>query len=517
MQRKRSTAARQNVKPSGSPRAKKSYDKESPSRSGKSFSDKPYEKRKREDSGTFDKPKRSYSSEGKSSFKKSDSNYSDRPKRTFSNDENSTDRQRRSYSDSEKPAFKRNSESSFDKPKRYSSSEDKPYAKKSGSSYSDRPKRTFSKDENSSDRPRRSYSDSEKPAFKRNSESSFDKPKRYSSSEDKPYAKKTGSSYSDRPKRTFSKDENSTDRPRKEAYSDRKPFDGKKDGARPFSADKNIKKDSRPFRERTAPKADIETEAISENTQYTLRTKKPKFVPKESDGTIRLNRYISNSGVCSRREADELISQGLVTVNGIVVTEMGVKVMPTDSVKYDGKTLKAERNVYVLLNKPKDFITTTDDPQERKTVMQLVSNAAKERIYPVGRLDRNTTGLLLFTNDGELAEKLTHPSRNVAKVYEVVLDKPITNEDLEKIKNGVRLFDGIATVDDVQIVNGNKNQIGIEIHIGRNRIVRRIFEHLGYEVVILDRVSYAGLTKKDLPRGSWRILTEREANRLKNV
>ncbi len=231
---------------------------------------------------------------------------------------------------------------------------------------------------------------------------------------------------------------------------------------------------------------------------------------------IRLNKYIANSGICSRREADQLIAEGTVKVNGVVVTELGYKVKPDDSVKYNNKVLKPEKFAYVLLNKPKDFITTMDDENDRKTVMQLVANATNERIYPVGRLDRNTTGLLLFTNDGELAQKLTHPSNKIKKIYEVELDKPITTEDFNKIAdNKIHLFDGVVKVDDIAIISPTKKVLGIEIHEGRNRIVRRIFESLGYEVQKLDRVMYAGLTKKNITRGSWRYLTATEVNKIK--
>ena len=229
----------------------------------------------------------------------------------------------------------------------------------------------------------------------------------------------------------------------------------------------------------------------------------------------RLNRYIANAGICSRREADELIAAGDIRVNGEVMTEMGYKVQPTDTVQYGKTDLKREKNVYVLLNKPKDFLTTTDDPEGRRTVMDLVAGAGKERIFPVGRLDRNTTGLLLFTNDGEVAQKLSHPSHLNKKIYQVELSTPLTEADLQAISEGVELEDGKATVDDVAVVAGNPHFVGIEIHIGRNRIVRRIFEHLGYEVVALDRVQYAGLTKKELPRGKWRFLSEQEVIRLK--
>ena len=230
---------------------------------------------------------------------------------------------------------------------------------------------------------------------------------------------------------------------------------------------------------------------------------------------LRLNRYIANAGICSRREADALIAAGEIRVNGEVVTEMGYKVQPTDTVQYGKTNLNREKLVYVLLNKPKDFITTTEDPEGRRTVMDLVAGASKERIFPVGRLDRNTTGLLLFTNDGEVAQKLSHPSHKNKKIYQVELSKPLTEEHLRQIAEGLELEDGKAIVDDVAVVAGNAHFVGIEIHIGRNRIVRRIFEHLGYEVVALDRVQYAGLTKKDLPRGKWRFLSEQEVIRLK--
>ncbi|GAB3635186.1 hypothetical protein GCM10027422_07760 [Hymenobacter arcticus] len=230
---------------------------------------------------------------------------------------------------------------------------------------------------------------------------------------------------------------------------------------------------------------------------------------------LRLNRYIANAGICSRREADSLIAAGEIRVNGEVITEMGYKVQPTDTVQYGKTNLNREKLVYVLLNKPKDFITTTDDPEGRKTVMSLVATASKERIFPVGRLDRNTTGLLLFTNDGEVAQKLSHPSHKNKKIYQAELDKPLTAEHLAEIAAGIELEDGKAEVDDVAVVAGNPHFVGIELHIGRNRIVRRIFEHLGYDVVALDRVQYAGLTKKEVSRGKWRFLTEQEVIRLK--
>ena len=231
---------------------------------------------------------------------------------------------------------------------------------------------------------------------------------------------------------------------------------------------------------------------------------------------IRLNRYISNSGVCSRREADELIKMGLVSVNGTVITEMGYKVNRKDVVKYEGRTLRAEKPVYILMNKPKGFLTTTKDPQERNTVMQIIAGAVKERVYPVGRLDRNTTGLLLLTNDGELTDKLSHPSYGVKKIYKVELDKPLTKTDFQKILDGIQLEEGKAMVDDLAIVSDDGKTVGLEIHIGWNRVIRRIFERLEYQVVKLDRSVYAGLDKKDLSRGHWRFLTQEEVVRLKH-
>ena len=252
-----------------------------------------------------------------------------------------------------------------------------------------------------------------------------------------------------------------------------------------------------------------------ERPEYNFEKLEQNHKKKNTSEEIRLNKYISNSGICSRREADELILKGDVTVNGQVVKEMGFKVKPGDKVQYKGKSINPEKPVYLLLNKPKDFITTTEDPMERKTVMNLIANACEERVFPVGRLDRNTTGLLLFTNDGELAAKLSHPSNNVKKIYQVTLDKPITQNDEKAIMEGLSLEDGLAQVDDMQVLSKDRTILGLEIHLGRNRIVRRIFAQLGYEVMGLDRVMYAGLDKKDLPRGNYRFLTEKEVIRLK--
>ena len=253
------------------------------------------------------------------------------------------------------------------------------------------------------------------------------------------------------------------------------------------------------------------------NAKYSMKKRiEYKEVNYDPNEPLRLNKFLANAGVCSRREADEFIQAGVVTVNGEVVTELGTKILRTDEVKFHDQPVSIEKKVYVLLNKPKDYVTTSDDPQQRKTVMDLVKNACPERIYPVGRLDRNTTGVLLLTNDGDLASKLTHPKYLKKKLYHVFLDKNCTAHDMEQIANGIQLEDGEIKADDVQYAHPtDKKQVGIEIHSGKNRIVRRIFETLGYKVTKLDRVQFAGLTKKNLKRGDWRYLTEEEVDRLR--
>ncbi len=289
---------------------------------------------------------------------------------------------------------------------------------------------------------------------------------------------------------------------------------GRHNGGR-FNRDDKARKDYKTDR---AIRANEEGYEVNEGEHRGAKNKTPQK-QQNAKGLIRLNKYISNAGICSRREADLLIAAGSVTVNGKVVTEMGFKVSPDDVVAYGGETLRSETKRYFLLNKPKGFITTVDDPQERQTVMMLVDGACNERIYPVGRLDRNTTGLLLFTNDGEMAKKLTHPSTGVYKIYHVELNKPVTRDDMQKMLDGITLEDGEIHVDDVQYVTAanDKRVVGVELHSGKNRIVRRIFEHLGYEVHKLDRVVFAGLTKKDLPRGRYRELTEKEVSFLKMI
>ena len=235
----------------------------------------------------------------------------------------------------------------------------------------------------------------------------------------------------------------------------------------------------------------------------------------EEETDIRLNRYISNAGICSRRDADKLIEKGEITVNGKVVTELGLKVSVNDDIRYQNKKLNPEAKVYVLLNKPKNVVTTARDPQGRLTVLDIVESVCDERIYPVGRLDRQTTGVMLLTNDGDLSKKLTHPSSKTKKIYHVFVDKAVSFEHLKLIAEGIKLDDGFIKPDEINYVADDKTEIGIEIHSGRNRIVRRIFEHLGYNIVKLDRVYFAGLTKKNLPRGKWRFLTAKEITFLK--
>lgn len=298
---------------------------------------------------------------------------------------------------------------------------------------------------------------------------------------------------------------------------DRKSFSRRRDSREESRGSQNRNK----FEKRDRPSAPKKfykkpDEQEDKAKSFILKRKLDKISKQVEKDTIRLNKYIANSGICSRREADELITQGLVEVNGKVVTEMGYQVQKTDRVVFDGQSITPEKPVYVLLNKPKGYISTTKDEKARKTVMDLVANASPYRLFPVGRLDRQTTGLILLTNDGHLTKKLTHPSFGVKKIYHVTLDRKLSVEDLRTIADGVRLEEGVAEVDSISYIEGKpKNEIGIEIHIGWNRVVRRIFKKMGYEVEALDRVIFAGLTKKNIKRGHWRILTEMEVNNLK--
>jgi len=288
-----------------------------------------------------------------------------------------------------------------------------------------------------------------------------------------------------------------------------------------------LKPQTSPPTPRTSPRKrrDVTAESAILTEIVELRRREGRVAPKkqkilsleheEKFGPIRLNKYISNSGICSRRDADMLIETGAIQVNGQIVTELGTKVMPTDEVRYGDRILQREKPVYLLLNKPKDYITTMEDERDRKHVLQLVKGACKERIYPVGRLDKNTTGLLLFTNDGEMTKKLTHPKHGIRKIYYVELNKNLLQADFDRIAEGIELSDGEIKVDEIAYAGETKREIGITLHSGRNRIVRRIFEQLGYQVEKLDRVVFAGLTKKDLPRGKFRFLTEAEINILK--
>ena len=335
-------------------------------------------------------------------------------------------------------------------------------------------------DENRQTSPRtnrRSTNDEERPKPRRryDNEGEAKRPYRTKSASDKPYgAPDRRKSASDKPYRAADKAKSYTDKPR-------------------YASDK--------------PKS------------YTERPRKApaKKQPVEDNGPVRLNKFIANSGICSRREADTYIETGLVTVNGVIVTELGTKIDPLkDDVRFNGQRIKGEKKVYIVMNKPKDFVTTMADPHADRTVMDLISKTlCPERVFPVGRLDKATTGVLLFTNDGDLTEKLTHPKHEVRKIYHATLDKNLKKEDFDKILSGIELEDGPIAADALSYVEDDKTQVGLEIHSGRNRIVRRMFEHLGYKVKKLDRVYFAGLTKKNLRRGAWRFLDEKEIALLK--
>jgi len=472
---------------------------------GKSFGDdkKPYDKKGKEGTPS------SNSSKGRF-FKGQPEERSERPSSPRGGEES---RERRGFGS--KFAGKDSSG-----PKKWESKESSSFSKKS---FGEKPSR-FKKEEgsekkfDSSAREKKPYTERSRPGDKKSYS------ERSSSSDKKPYSGRNksgdkkegfskGNSFGKEKgyKKDFDSDKQSLAPGEKRVYKgrgkDQQPvyaIETKTFGAESSGEKRGFGKNRSKFVELNADRPDYNFDALPQ--------KKNK---KESEDLIRLNKYVANSGICSRREADELILKGLVVVNGEVIKEMGYKVKKTDHVVFQGKKINPEKPVYVLLNKPKDFITTTEDPMERKTVMKLVENACEERIFPVGRLDRNTTGLLLFTNDGELAAKLSHPSNEIKKIYQVTLDKALTAKDEEEILEGLTLEDGDAKVDDLQVLSKDRNILGLEIHIGRNRIVRRIFAHLGYEVEALDRVMYAGLDKKDLKRGHYRFLTEQEVIRLK--
>jgi len=482
-----------------SDRPKRAYNREEKS-------DRPYS-RDRKPFGDDERPKRSYNREEKSDrpFSRDRKPFGDdeRPKRSYNREEKSDrpfSRDRKPFGDDERPKRSYNREEKSDRPY---SRDRKPFGD------DEKPQRSYNREEKS-DRPysrdRKPFGDDEKPKRSYNREEKSDRPY---SRDRKPFGD------DEKPKRSYNREEKS-DRP----YSrDRKPFGGD-ETEKPKRSYKREEGDDRPARktEGRIDKSDRSKRAYK-GAKEEFKSKKSQRGTFTENGPIRLNRYISMAGICSRREADEMILAGVVSVNGEVVTELGTKVAAGDDIRYNGERLRNEELKYVLLNKPKDYITTMEDPTARKTVMELISGACRERVYPVGRLDRNTTGLLLFTNDGELAKVLTHPSSMVRKIYHVELDKNVKAGDLKQILEGIELEDGTMRADEVTYDGdgSDKKSIGIQIHSGKNRIVRRIFEHLGYQVMKLDRVMFAGLTKRDLPRGRWRVLNENEIGMLKMI
>lgn len=394
---------------------------------------------------------------------------------------------------------------------------DKPFERKSyGGSREERPfRKSFGEDKRDSrDRPSRATgSEGERKPFARRQDDGEKKPfkRRDEGGEKKPFTRREDSA----DKRSFArKREEGTDGDRKKSFGDRgdKPFKRREDDGR---RGERKSYDRTGGSERSYPKKPTRFEG-HEFDEASNPAKPGKWDTEAKAGPMTLNKYLAHAGVSSRRDAAVMIKEGKVAVNGAVLTEPGYRVKPNDKITLDGKEMKPQRHfVYVLLNKPKDFITTTEDDRGRRTVMELVSGATEDRLYPVGRLDRNTTGVLLLTNDGDLAQRLSHPKYESKKIYQVTLDKDVTKRDFDQIIEGVKLEDGIAKVDRLAYLE-TKNEIGLEIHSGRNRIVRRIFESLGYDVVKLDRVMYAGLTKKNVSRGKWRFLSEKEVIQLKH-
>ena len=404
-----------------------------------------------------------------------------------------------------------NREGSYSRPSYNRENGDRPYRPRFNSENGDRPQRSYS-----SDRPYRQR-------FNPNAENG-DRPQR-SYNNDRSYRPRYNREGGDRPQRAYGNNAGG-DRPYRPRYNSeggdrsQRPYGNNAGGDRPFRPRYNSNGDrpQRPYGNRDSYSRPIRrTGDYDPNAKYSKKKQieyKEQFV--DPNEPIRLNKFLANAGVCSRREADEFITAGVVSVNGEVVTELGTKIKRGDEVKFHDQTVSIERKIYVLLNKPKDTVTTSDDPQARRTVMDLVKGACDERIYPVGRLDRNTTGVLLLTNDGDLASKLTHPKYLKKKIYHVHLDKNLTKADMEQIAAGIQLDDGEIQADAISYTDDfKKDEVGIEIHSGKNRIVRRIFESLGYKVVKLDRVFFAGLTKKGLRRGEWRYLTEQEVNFLR--
>lgn len=481
-------------------------------RSGERFKkfDKPYGKRDEGSSGSG----RSYGNK-RGGFRKDEGSSESRRRSSYGDRRDSS-----SSSRPRKTSFRKDSEGGERPEGRFK----KPFERRDDSS--SRPRRTGGFRKSESDSGDKEFKKFDKPFEKRDDSTSRPRKTGFRKSDSEEGEKKESKKF-DKPFEKRGEGSSDTRRPRRDSGSS---FRGKRDdeGAPPeegapvkksrfdkFSGDDRTE---RPSRGRSSSGDEPRGFFKKSKTRYDA---KPDRKSVDMDAPIqtekmRLNRFIANSGVCSRREADNLIAMGLISVNGKTISEMGYKVNPGDEVRYENKVLKAEKPVYVLMNKPKGFLTTTEDPQERNTVMHIIGSNVKERIYPVGRLDRNTTGLLLLTNDGDLADKLMHPSYNAKKIYKVELDRPITKADLQSIMDGVMLEEGRALVDDVAIVSEDGRTVGVEIHIGWNRVVRRIFESLGYEVEKLDRSVYAGLDKKDLARGQWRFLTKEEIVRLKH-
>ncbi|MDP3453450.1 MAG: pseudouridine synthase [Bacteroidales bacterium] len=328
-----------------------------------------------------------------------------------------------------------------------------------------------------------------------------------------------------RDRKPFDGERKPFDRDRKPFNRDRKPFDGERKpfdrDRKPFDRDrKPFDRDRKPFDGERKPYSNEKSPVYFDENSFksdrkpVMRERKSKSAV-SNEGSVRLNKFISNSGICSRREADEYIEAGLVTVNGEIITQLGVKVNYSDDIRFNGERLKGEEKVYILMNKPKDYVTTMSDPNADKTVMDIIEGKCPQRVFPVGRLDKMTTGVLLLTNDGDMAEKLTHPSNLQKKIYHVFLDKNLTTTDFDTILKGMTLEDGPVHADALSYVDNDESQVGLEIHSGRNRVVRRIFEHLDYKVKKLDRVFFAGLTKKNLRRGQWRFLTDQEVAMLR--
>ncbi|MEG1572351.1 MAG: pseudouridine synthase [Bacteroidales bacterium] len=433
----------------------------------------------------------------------------ERPDRAFSNRSERSDRGERSYGGNR--AESRSSESNS-----YTRNDQELNGEKPSRRTSERPSYPRNEEQKTkSDRSSYSRRDNTSGNYKSYRENA-DRPS-YQGREDR-----TERKYTDRPDRAERSERTFTNRGERSDRGESRYGDnrGERNYGERSERRSSERSSDRPFRERTSAYRDTpsytDRSRSMRKNDGTNPDKHKENATQREDGFVRLNKYISNAGICSRREADTLISSGAIKVNGEICTILGTMVGPADKVQFGDQSLTKEKKVYLLMNKPKDYITTSDDPQERKTVLQLIAGACKERIYPVGRLDRNTTGVLLFTNDGEVAKKLTHPSQGARKIYHVTLDKAITKTDLSQIADGLQLEDGFIEVDEVSLLSpDSKKEVGIQIHSGRNRIVRRIFEHLGYTVTKLDRVLFAELSKKELSRGQWRMLTEKEISFLR--